>query len=319
VSTGLVAWMLVMSLGGAAASAQEATPPPPPPAVAPQPQATPAEGRRSWQAGGKDAALDARYRVRIMEGVLEKAVTQAVVVMNQQLSRVSPELVQLTGAARARGYRLENYGLFFEVEVPAAMRQTMGWTVRMLREMEGLDRALESLRRAATSLHGKERADAELAVRRLELYVRPRQSTTQRSEADAAGNTAAAGTIQASSTNPALTPDPAAPAPSAAGEPAEPEPPPINPLLLQNPDLAYEIEVREALIGAMLEYGGPLPLGPDEWLTVAARDSQSIIIPGDMAEVVTVTMRVKGSDLAEFKAGRMTAAEIRKRVDVREF
>jgi hypothetical protein len=101
--------------------------------------------------------------------------------------------------------------------------------------------------------------------------------------------------------------------------PVTPAPAPINPLLLQNPDLAYEIEVREALIGAMLEYGGPLPLGPDEWLTVAARDNQDVIIPGDMAEVVTVIMRIKGNDLAEFKAGRLTAAEVRKRVEVREF
>jgi hypothetical protein len=30
-------------------------------------------------------------------------------------------------------------------------------------------------------------------------------------------------------------------------------------------------------------------------------------------------MRIKGNDLAEFKAGRLTAAEVRKRVEVREF
>ena len=69
----------------------------------------------------------------------------------------------------------------------------------------------------------------------------------------------------------------------------------------------------------MLDFGGLLPLAADEWLTVAARDNQDVIIPGDIAEVVTVIMRVKGSDLAEFKAGRLTADDVRKRVEVREF
>jgi hypothetical protein len=303
-----------------------------------QPERPPAEGLsrvssealRQWQARGKDPVLDARYKVRIMEGVLEKAVTQAVVVMNQQLSRVSPDLVQLTGAARARGYRLENYGLFFEVEVPAAMRQTMGWTVRMMREIEGLDRAIGSLRRVTTTLEGKERADAELAVRQLELYIRPQAAAVSPALRLPGGSaTSASGTasVEAASTGPAqpgapapgATPATPSPAPEAVPAPVTPAPAPINPLLLQNPDLAYEIEVREALIGAMLEYGGPLPLGPDEWLTVAARDNQDVIIPGDMAEVVTVIMRIKGNDLAEFKAGRLTAAEVRKRVEVREF
>ena len=90
-------------------------------------------------------------------------------------------------------------------------------------------------------------------------------------------------------------------------------------LLWRNPDMAYEAHVREALIGAMLEWGALLPLGPDEWLTVAARDNQDVIMPGSAPDVVTIILRVKGSDLAERIAGRVPYEELRRRVEVREF
>jgi len=338
---------LAVSLGAARIVSAQETPPPAERSPVPHPGNNPSTSEllAQWQARGKDPAMDARFKVRIMEGVLEKAVTQAVLVMNQQLRRVSPDLVQLTGAARARGYRLESYGLFFEVEVPAAMRQTMGWTVRMMRETETLNQALGSLRRVATTLEGKERTDAELAVRQIELHVRPPVSpggpiaqvtgpTATASPGSSSSSVATTGAGAASgnptSTAPRNEPTPSPPpevAPTAPAEPSaqadltlpDPGMTPVNPLLLQNPDLAYEVEVREALITAMLEYGGLLPIGPDEWLAVAARDNQDVIIPGDLAEVVTVIMRVKGSDLADFKAGRLGASEIRKRVQVGEF
>ena len=90
-------------------------------------------------------------------------------------------------------------------------------------------------------------------------------------------------------------------------------------LLWRSPDLAYEDQVREALIGAMLDWGALLPLGADEWLTVAARDNQDVVMPGAAPDVVTIILRVKGSDLAERLAGRLPAEELRRRVEVREF
>ena len=77
--------------------------------------------------------------------------------------------------------------------------------------------------------------------------------------------------------------------------------------------------MREALIGAMLEWGALLPLAPDEWLTVAARDNQDVIMPGLAPDVVTIILRVKGSDLADRLAGRVPLDELRRRVEVREF
>jgi hypothetical protein len=304
-------------------------------------------------ARAKDPAVDARFKVRIMEGVFERAVEQAAKTMNQQLRTVSPDLVLLTGAARARGYRLDGYGLFFDVQVPAALRQSMGWTVRMMRQNSAnTEQALATFRRMVETMQGRAREDAELALRQIELQVRPPQLGMNPSQpavglslGPAAGfpsGTAASTTsavivpvapenVQASSTPVPAEAVPAAPsvpvgaAPEVSATRTEPEtapappPPSINPLLIQNPDLAYEIEVREALIAAMLEWGVTLPLQPAEWLTVAARDNEDVVIPGEAADVVTIIMRVKGSDLTEFRAGRLTAADLRRRVEVREF
>jgi len=41
--------------------------------------------------------------------------------------------------------------------------------------------------------------------------------------------------------------------------------------------------------------------------------------PGDMADFSTIIFRVKGSDLAAFRAGKMTLEEARQKVEVREY
>ncbi len=109
------------------------------------------------------------------------------------------------------------------------------------------------------------------------------------------------------------------PAPAPDGDTAADAPSDADALLWRSPDLAYEEHVREALIGAMLDWGALLPLGPDEWLTVAARDNQDVVMPGAAPDVVTIILRVKGSDLADRLAGRIAADELRRRVEVREF
>ena len=287
-------------------------------AAAPRRAPSHAAGRPS--AAGQQAA-DARYKVRVMEGVLEKSVQQAALRLNEQLQRVSPDLIQLAGAAHARGYRLEGYGLFFDVEVPAAMRQTMGWTARVMRQQhEGVSEALGSLKRIAGEL------DPQGARRR-----------GARDAADRAGRPAGA------ARPPARPSGRWSPAPPPGGGDGRrrprrwprrrrPLPTPTSrrswsrrraeaptPPLWRSPDLAYEDQVREALIGAMLDWGALLPLGPDEWLTVAARDNQDVVMPGAAPDVVTIILRVKGSDLAERLAGRLPTDELRRRVEVREF
>lgn len=265
---------------------------------------------------GRQMATDARYKVRVMEGVLEKSVQQAALRLNEQLQRVSPDLIQLAGAAHARGYRLEGYGLFFDVEVPAAMRQTMGWTARVMRQQQqGVSEALGSLKRIANELDPKARAEAERAMQQIELVVRPTPKPHgERPMATASG--APMGAATSTMSPPA--------APTANGDASSSMTAPLgtseaDALLWRSPDLAYEEHVREALIGAMLDWGALLPIGADEWLTVAARDNQDVVMPGAAPDVVTIILRVKGSDLAERLAGRLSPDDLRRRVEVREF
>ena len=214
-----------------------------------------------------------------MEGVLEKSVQQAALRLNEQLQRVSPDLIQLAGAAHARGYRLEGYGLFFDVEVPAAMRQTMGWTARVMRQQrEGVSEALGALKRIAGELDPKDRADAERAMRQIELAVLPVPRGVRPADRPMAAAQPPGGAMGAS-TSTMIAPEPAAPD---GDKPAIVAAPPTEAeaMLWRSPDLAYEDHVREALIGAMLDWGALLPLGPDEWLTVAARDNQDVVMPG---------------------------------------
>jgi hypothetical protein len=301
------------------AAAQEPPPAAAAPAAVPAPPPVPAPAVAAPADRARQSASDARYKVRIMEGVLEKSVQQAALRLNEQLQRVSPDLIQLTGAAHARGYRLEGYGLFFDVEVPAAMRHTMGWTARVLRQQQhGVGEALVALRKIAGELDPKARAEAEQAVQQIELVVRPLPRLRTKVERPGAAGAAPAMEAVASPVPPP-SPVPAASEASAGQPVARVSPIEGDALLARSPDLAYEEQVREALIGAMLDWGALLPLAPDEWLTVAARDNQDVIMPGQSPDVVTIILRVKGSDLADRLAGRVSLDELRRRVDVREF
>jgi hypothetical protein len=295
--------------------------------------------------------IKARYTVQVMESVLERAVRYAAGRMNNRLQAVSPDLLQLSGAARARGFRLPGYGVFFDVDVPAALRHTMGWTLRLMQQSDqNVQRAVAELKQLTTSMDPKQRAQAEMALKMIEMRFepapRPRSGAPQQEQA--APETVTAETVTASSAAPAgsgplnnaafpgatiVTTVSPAPAPADSVPPAASVPPPAPSMVApeaaaptaedlawaQNPDLAYEMEVRDALVSAMLEYGTTLSLGPDEYLTVAARDSENVVMPGDLSETVTVLLRIKGSDLFEYKSGRMSEADARRRIEVREF
>jgi hypothetical protein len=86
-----------------------------------------------------------------------------------------------------------------------------------------------------------------------------------------------------------------------------------------DPGQKYRDAVKRCLIDAMLDHSKSMDLGPDEWLTVAARGSESGLIPGEIYQLKTLLLRVKGSDLTEFLAGRLTRDEARQKVEVRQF
>ena len=317
----------------------------------------------------RGAALTARYHVRQMENVLERAVQHAADMMRRRLQTVTPDVLALAGAPRAQGFRIDGYGLFFSVEVPR-LSESVNWALRVLSQ-DSDERVLASLQKAASSEEDPlVRADLERAMRTIQLQLAaisrvsgapatpsPSRRTASTSAAplpappavpaapvdrSAPAGSAEAASSSASVAEAAAKPvaDPAAPVASdtAAATPAPATPVPTAPSVaamsaapvvvpaeepapapMGDPSVAYEDEVKQALVDAMLDYAGSLPLPAAEWVTVAARDAGYVAFPDAVSDMVTVTLSVRVSDLLEFRAQRLTREQARTRVILREF
>jgi len=243
-----------------------------------------------------------RQKISMMESVLESAVANgADSLMRAVRAVMPPDALVLTGAPLARGFRLEGYGLFFDVEVPA-FRRTMAWTLRQMVDENGLGAAaaVSQLKAyIATVQDPRQRANLDRALRRLELQVGPVGPIQQDAAARTVGSTLASQSV--------VTPAVAAPQ--------------VDPAVVEDPNGAYTREVSVAIIDAMIENSGPLPVGDNEWLTVAARDNirPDRLVPGDTSNISSIVFRIMGSDLAAFRAGRVTLDDTRKRVEVKQF
>jgi hypothetical protein len=251
-----------------------------------------------------DAQSKRRYQVRVMEGALVGAVSHGAGQVSRQLQPVSQNLLLLSGAARARGFALDGYGVFFDVEIPAMRESALSIMRTFEPDFTAMRRTLEQIQQAVQRIPDPVHKTAlDQSVRKLEALVvaqggRQRRSPDERPVAaadvpDAAREGAVASTVTSS--------------------PA-PQPAPIS-----DPNLLYTETVKNALIDAMLEYGGSMALRPDEWLTVAARDAEGPLTPAENYDPATLILRVKGSDLSAFQAKQITLEEARKRVEVREF
>ena len=82
-----------------------------------------------------------------------------------------------------------------------------------------------------------------------------------------------------------------------------------------DPDAFYVAAVRQYLLNAMLEQSKSLDLRPNEWLTVSARGDDGG--PSQLSQPSIMQLRVKGSDLLEYLAGRISKDEVIKRVQVK--
>ena len=83
--------------------------------------------------------------------------------------------------------------------------------------------------------------------------------------------------------------------------------------VLDDPGQAYTDEVKSALIEAMITYGA-IPIADDQWLTIAARDNEDSRLGGDPYDVSTIILRIRGDELAAYRAGRITKQDVLKRV-----
>jgi hypothetical protein len=249
----------------AAAGVTVAAQQPPPPAAAP--------------------AGDRTRHIRVMEGVLMQAVREGAAQLGRRMQAIDPNMVLLTGSARARGFVLDGYGVFFDVEIPG-VQQSVAWSMRALQRDQDLDRAFRSLQTYVRSVQDQQmKAQLEQDLRRIQLLAPPPPQGAAQADARTGG--------------------------VAAANVSEP--------VSADPNEEYTTAVKDALVNAMLEYSGPMNLQPEEWLTIAARDSEGPTIPGQVYDAMTIVLRVKGSDLVAFRTGQISREEARKRVDVREF
>ncbi len=232
------------------------------------------------------AAIKMRHELQVMERALEDAALYGIRLVSQQVP-----LLLLRQPIRARGFRLDDYGLFFEVEVPA-VRRSIIWSMQTLGQFDGsLASALEELRREVQQLRDTPaRANLEQTLGRIETQV----------VAPPGAASPASGRVSATAAPP-------------AGERPAPRPRPID------LTAAYTDGIKRALLDAMLQHSGSLSIGPDEWLTVTARDNQIWVAPTGPADLTTFTLRVRGRDLIALRDGRASLEETRKRVEAREF
>ena len=158
--------------------------------------------------------------------------------LNQRLLESNTDnWVTLAGLTRARGFRLDDYGIVFDVEFPS-MRRSMVWSMQELAN--------------ATAGGGRPVRTTDTTQ-----SVRPRE--------------------------------------------------------------IYQSEITTALVNAILDYTGPIGVAPAEWLTVAARESVRFV-PGDPNDTaITVSLRMKGSDLQALRDRKITREEARNRIDVKHY
>lgn len=219
-----------------------------------------------------------RNQIRLMEGVLVQAVRLGAEQVSNELERFEPTGVTvLMGTPRARGFVIEGHGVFFDVEVPD-MNQSVVWSVMQAQRDRQVGNALDSLRTALRAMpEGTSMQQAQLALQVVEKTVGPL---------------------------PAAKPAPgqvgAATATAAAAGP--------------DPRELYREAVIDNVVDAMLGYSVQMSLGADEWLTVAARGNDAPLSPQGLSDTVTITVKVKGSDLTVYHAEPARRGDIREKV-----
>jgi hypothetical protein len=308
------------------------------------------------------AITEQRYQIGVMERVLEGAVEHGITLTRDRLQAVAqmPTDTFVSDNAHARGFRLEGYGVFFDVIVPTF--DTMLWSFRTLDQNDlGLNSALKALE---SYVNEKGDTNVQQALKRVELQVNPGVLTRPNAPANAGARNAAGSTASAPDSNAVSAvntatatasmragQDPQTPASPVAiqgptGSPGQADPngqapssipdlkagpgsnpgaadqgQPVEPdLVLSDPSAAFRLETIQALKDAMLAHSSALGLNPGEWLTIAAKGNydRPRLAPAD-SDARTVIIRLKGSDLSDFLAGRIPREEALSRIEVRVF
>ena len=260
---------------------------------------------------------DLRHHIYVMEGALARAVDYGAKQLNREILQAMPGVFMLEGDARARGVHLDGYGVFFDVRVPM-MRQSMVWSLRMM-----LDQDEAQTQASISEIRRNLQGITDPATRAsLERLLKQLESRSQAAMPRNAGNPIMSPDIvMPQSTTPRVGAAEAAGVSVPAVTRSAP-PPARDSLWAKDPNRAYTEAVTRALVDAMIDYSAPMQIGAEQWLTVAARDDEgrdSLAPPDPLEEVVTMIYRIKGSDLQEYRQGRIDRDEVRRRVQLSQF
>jgi hypothetical protein len=241
------------------------------------------------------------YHIRQLEGVLTNAVKAGASTMAYQLQMAEPSLF-VTTTARTRGFELDGYGVFFDVDVPA-MLQSAVFSVQVRQDQL---QYVESLRAAVADVKVN---PAMRRVAQIELDRLQRQlglGPALPSPPVAAPLPAARGVVTAQDTDLPATSDtrmvsgPVAPLPD-----------------VRDPNERYTEAIKDKLIDAMLAYGMALRLGDEEWLVIAARATSGDLMPGQLDDAASILLRIKGADLNAHATQKITREEVIKRIEIK--
>lgn len=265
------------------------------------------------------------YQIDMMERVLEAAVAHGAAVIRDRLQAVAPgapaELLFLD-TPRVRGFKLDPYGVFFDVEVPS-INGTLTWSLKTLDQNDlSVQSALNTLR------NGIDPSDADLqqALQRVALRVNVPAAAPRASAPDPAravtptlpSTRRAAGTGDRTVAAASMPAAPPSGAPQAQASQEQSSEPPDR--ILEDPNEAYRAEVIQALADAMLDYSGALPIGDGEWLSIAARGVYDRPLSGPAGnDVQTIMIRARGADLAAYHARQISRDEVLTRIERRVF
>ena len=238
----------------------------------------------------RDEAVELHQRVRLMEQALEEAVGRGVSVVERQLPILTSDLVFFAGSIQVRGFHLDDYGLFFDVEYPV-VRRSLLWSMGALNQFDtSMARAIEDLRRRMLTMQGGT-PQVTFGQAHREL------------EARAESPTSAAPVTQ---DGPDRSPIRAVSGPLPRVEP-----------VAVDPDEVYLSALTGVLTDVLITYGGAMQLEGDEWLMIAARDGRGYRGRGRVINRRTLQIRIRGRDLAALRDGQLSPEEARARVEAR--
>jgi hypothetical protein len=239
------------------------------------------------------ALLDPRYQIGLMEGILQRAAEHGAKVTRDRARMVIPGDMLLSDEVHVRGFRLDGYGVFFDIDMPD-LQGTMPWIVRTLDQNDlGLDNAIRSMRALAEASGNP---NDRQALQRIEMQLSPGLPSSS------------ARPMQVGAQS--ITPSSAASTPQV--DPNDP--------ILRDPQGVYRTEVTDALIEAILDHSNGLRLEPNERLTVAARGRESLpsLSPAD-TDSPTILISVRGEDLIAMLGRQVSREEARARIVIKVF